>query len=89
MCGFLVKVKVSTDMISVLRYSKLSLIKGSSSGHSHSAVRATYLVSPSAPQRPRAFQSTMSRLPKPSQSHWERKIGHILRDGTATTNYIQ
>lgn len=89
MCGFLVKVKVSTDMISVLLHFKLSLIKGSSSGHSHSAVRATHLSSPSAPQRPRVFQSTMLRLPKPSQSHWKRKIGHMLKDCTATTNYVQ
>lgn len=53
-CALLGKVKVSTDMISALLHFNLSLIKGS---HSHSAVRVTHLISPSAPQRAEAVQA--------------------------------
>lgn len=60
--AFLVKVKVSTNMISVLLYFKLSLIKGSGGGgHSHPAVRVTHLISLSASQR--AFQAARLQLP--------------------------
>lgn len=60
LCAFLGKVKVSTDMISVLLYFKLLLIKGS---HSHSAVGVTHLISPSAPSRAGAVQAARLHLP--------------------------
>lgn len=44
-CAVLVKAKVSTDMITVLLYFKLSLIKGSGGGPSYWAVRETQLIS--------------------------------------------
>lgn len=58
----MVKVKVSTNMISALVYFKLSLIKGSEGcGHSYPAVRGKHLISPSTLQR--AFQAARLQLP--------------------------
>lgn len=79
LCAFLVKVKVSPHIISALLYFKSSLIKGSSGGRSHSAVRVTHLISPSAPQRAGAVQATRLHLPNLHRPTGRENWSHIER----------